>query len=451
MKTTQLISRILFLISIFFSLQFAYAQPSQKFSYQAVIRNASNALVTNSNVGVKISILQGSVSGAVIYSEAHTATTNANGLVSLQIGGGTIITGNILNVNWGEFTHFLKVETDPTGGTNYTIVGTNEVLSIPIATMAMSSKDNQWDLWNGAHIRNNNSGTVSVENKLNVGHYTPAPLAQLDVFAGDGDVASFDGGNNAQLTLRENGTIRGQIGSHLATDIDFSISTPVSSSGSIHLAPQNTPHLTLVSGTGNIGVGTTTPTSKFDVFTSGANVAKFNGGTNMQIDFQEGGVTRGQIGSFLGGPNDISLSTPVASTGSIHLATQNTPNITLVSGTGNVGIGTTTPTTKMEINGFTKLGSDAPAIKTKLLTGVTPSIQDGQIDISHNLDSTKIVAVSVLVQPDFGNYIPPSFTVVSGFEYNFYVTPLYIRINTKAGNSSAILNKTIKILITYQE
>ena len=70
-----------------------FAQAPQKMSYQAVIRNSSNALVTSTPVGMKISVLQGSSTGSAVYVETQTPSTNANGLVSLEIGTGTAVTG----------------------------------------------------------------------------------------------------------------------------------------------------------------------------------------------------------------------------------------------------------------------------------------------------------------------------------------------------------------------
>jgi hypothetical protein len=102
-------------------------------SYQAVIRNASNALVTSTPVGMRISVLQGSPTGTAVYVETQTPSTNANGLVSLEIGTGTIITGTFAGINWATGPYFIKTETDPTGGTAYTIVGTNELMSVPYA------------------------------------------------------------------------------------------------------------------------------------------------------------------------------------------------------------------------------------------------------------------------------------------------------------------------------
>ena len=98
-------------------------------SYQAVIRNSSNQLVTSQIVGMKISILQGSATGTPVYTETQTPTTNANGLVSIEIGGETGFDA----INWASGSYFMKTETDPDGGTNYTIAGTSQLLSVPFA------------------------------------------------------------------------------------------------------------------------------------------------------------------------------------------------------------------------------------------------------------------------------------------------------------------------------
>lgn len=128
--------RLLIMLFLLFLSSIIYAQVPQKMSYQAVIRNNSNVLVVNSPVGMQISILQTSVSGAIVYSETHTVVTNANGLVSLEIGNGAPILGSFSAINWANGPYFVKTETDPTGGTNYTISGTSQLLSVPYAQLA---------------------------------------------------------------------------------------------------------------------------------------------------------------------------------------------------------------------------------------------------------------------------------------------------------------------------
>lgn len=136
------------------------AQAPQKMSYQAVIRNNIQALVTNTQIGMRTSILQGDFTGPVVYSEVYNPnpTTNANGLVSLEIGSGTAVSGNFSAINWANGPYFIKIETDITGGTNYDIVSTKELLSVPYALHAANSVN----YTEGQGIKLNN-GTISLD------------------------------------------------------------------------------------------------------------------------------------------------------------------------------------------------------------------------------------------------------------------------------------------------
>lgn len=117
-----------------------FAQAPQKVSYQAVIRNSSSALITSTTVGMQISILQGSALGTPVYVETQTPTSNINGLVSLEIGTGITI-DNFSTIDWSNGSYFIKTETDPTGGTSYTITGTSELLSVPYALHAKTAEN----------------------------------------------------------------------------------------------------------------------------------------------------------------------------------------------------------------------------------------------------------------------------------------------------------------------
>ena len=117
-----------------------WAQAPQQFSYQAVIRNSSNALVSSTAIGMKISLLQGSAIGNAVYEETHTPTTNANGLVSIAIGGGTVVSGTFATINWANGPYFVKTETDAAGGTNYSLTTTSQLLSVPYALHAKTAE-----------------------------------------------------------------------------------------------------------------------------------------------------------------------------------------------------------------------------------------------------------------------------------------------------------------------
>jgi hypothetical protein len=108
------------------------AQVPGRISYQAVIRDNNNNLVNNRTVGIRVSILQGSETGGVVYSETHTTSTNANGLVSLELGTGA----GLGQINWSQGPYFIRTQTDPQGGSNYTISGTSRILAVPYALHA---------------------------------------------------------------------------------------------------------------------------------------------------------------------------------------------------------------------------------------------------------------------------------------------------------------------------
>lgn len=112
------------------------AQAPGKFNYQAVVRNAANQLVTGSPVGVRVAILKGSTTGSAVYLETHIPISNANGLVSMEVGSGTVVNGNFSTIDWSNGPYFIKSDFDPTGGTNYTISNTTQLLSVPYALHA---------------------------------------------------------------------------------------------------------------------------------------------------------------------------------------------------------------------------------------------------------------------------------------------------------------------------
>ena len=113
-----------------------WAQVPQQISYQSVIRDGNNKVLAASTVGIKISLLQGSATGTAVYVETHRKTTNANGLVSLEIGTGTVLSGSFASINWANGPYLIQTETDPTGGTNYSAPGVFALNSVPYALYA---------------------------------------------------------------------------------------------------------------------------------------------------------------------------------------------------------------------------------------------------------------------------------------------------------------------------
>ena len=116
------------------------AQAPQKFSYQAVVRDQNSALIINQKIGVKISVLQNSVQGTAVYEETHNVQSNENGLITLEIGTGKALVGSFSGIDWATGSYFVKNEIDPKGGENYTIVSTNQLISVPYAIHAKTAE-----------------------------------------------------------------------------------------------------------------------------------------------------------------------------------------------------------------------------------------------------------------------------------------------------------------------
>ena len=128
--------RILTLIVAICMAYSAFPQAPEQFSYQAVIRDAQGDLVSNQSVTVNISILEGNSTGTTVFEEEHSITTNDNGLATLVIGNGLNTFGDISSVSWGDNAYYLKIETDPDGGNNFSITATTQLLSVPYALYA---------------------------------------------------------------------------------------------------------------------------------------------------------------------------------------------------------------------------------------------------------------------------------------------------------------------------
>ncbi|WP_397446919.1 SGNH/GDSL hydrolase family protein [Polaribacter sp. R77954] len=128
--------KIITFITSFLISSISFGQSPEKMSYQPVLRDSDNVLVINQQVGMQISILQGA---DAVYVETQTPVTNNNGLVSLEIGNGSIVTGDFSDIDWSVGTYFIKTETDLTGGAKYTITGTSQILSVPYSLHAKTA------------------------------------------------------------------------------------------------------------------------------------------------------------------------------------------------------------------------------------------------------------------------------------------------------------------------
>ena len=128
------------LLTIYLLIHFtSAAQVPHKMNFQAVMRDATSSILSEQKIGIRISILKGGLDGLPVYTEVQTALTDINGLMSLQIGSGSPQLGQLASIDWGNGPFFLKTEIDLSGGIDYEIKGTSELLSVPFALYALNS------------------------------------------------------------------------------------------------------------------------------------------------------------------------------------------------------------------------------------------------------------------------------------------------------------------------
>jgi len=117
----------------------SFGQAPEGFKYQAVVRDAGNTILNNQAVGMRMTIQQGSIGGTTVYQETFAPTTNGYGLVNLEIGSGTVVSGDFTTIDWANGPYFIETAVDITGGTSYAVMGTSQLMSVPYALYAKTS------------------------------------------------------------------------------------------------------------------------------------------------------------------------------------------------------------------------------------------------------------------------------------------------------------------------
>ena len=157
-------------IYLYFFLFFSLATKAQNgFNYQSIFKDANGAVITNTSIVLRLSIIYNSSSGTIIYVETHSLTTPADGVVNLVIGSGTATTGNFSDVDWSKTVIYLKRELDASASGTYIDMGTSLLNGVPKANYSLATQ--------GISYRSN---TVSITN-LNVTNTITATA-----FVGDG-------------------------------------------------------------------------------------------------------------------------------------------------------------------------------------------------------------------------------------------------------------------------
>ncbi len=287
------------------------AQAPQRLSYQAVVRNAADALVTNAPVGMRVSILQGGSNGPAVYVETHSGTTNANGLLTLAVGGGTVVSGTFSTINWGANSYWLRTETDPNGGSSYTITGTSQLLSVPYALHAATAGGGGGSFTAGTGL--NWSG-----NTLNA--LTTAPIWNANALLNIPVSGGAPSVNNVLLfngSAWVPGTVSGGGGTTVDCITSFNTNYTIRGTGS---SGWECTDAVWITSTDRVGIGTTSPSSSFDLtIGTGGFLAEGSTTTNNIAG-------RLRVGGTTSTTYDLQVDGQAYMTSGLRVGTTSTPN-----------------------------------------------------------------------------------------------------------------------------
>jgi hypothetical protein len=133
-KLRNMKKHIFISILILFLAPALYSQAPQSIPYQAVVRNTDGSVMAEAAMTITFQIHDNAATGTVVYEENHTATTNAQGLISLNVGNGSVVVGNFSGINWGSGNKFLHVLMN--AGSGVVDLGTQQMMSVPYALFA---------------------------------------------------------------------------------------------------------------------------------------------------------------------------------------------------------------------------------------------------------------------------------------------------------------------------
>ncbi len=324
----------------------ALAQAPDLINYQGIARNSAGAALNSQAIGLRLTIHQTSATGTTVYQETHNPTTNQFGLFTVQIGGGTVVSGTFGSISWGTDAYYLEVEMDENGGTAYSQMGTSQLVSVPYALYAKTSGSSTPGPTGPTGAASTVPGPTGPQGPAGANGATgpQGPTGPQGV-AGANGATGPQGPTGPQGVAGANGAT-GPAGPTGATGplVSGTSGQTLRHNGTTWVANSNV----FNNGT-NVGIGTTAPAEEFHVSTGRIMIDGTDGNDNNRIIFKENGSNKqfdiqGHAGYLEIGERTVSNDLFRIDAGAGANA------LRIVSG-GNVGIGTASPSKKLDVNG----------------------------------------------------------------------------------------------------
>jgi hypothetical protein len=395
-----------FALSVVFFLAFVVltAQIPAGFSYQAVVRNNAGEIIGNKAVKFKFSIIRGTESSTPVYIETQSVTTNNFGLANVIIGKGTPLQSVFSSIEWDQASHFLRVELDASGGSDFVLLGTIELMSVPYAFHAQTVEN---DLVNDADADSTNEiqelsldgnvlslspdgGSVELPSSGTGAFVSGNGITRNTVLTDDfvfgssslDDITGSDD-NKRMFFNKSKGAFRA--GEPYGTDWDdanvgntsAAFGNRTKASG---LESFTSGHVTNASGLYSTSMGAGTHASGMaSTALGGATTAYGDEATSVgykTLAWAKASLAAGQFNVGLGSPNAWVLTDPVFEIG-IGTSETDKANAVTVLKNGNVGIGPVNPVAKLEVAGQVKITGGNPGAG-KVLTSDTGGLASWQ-------------------------------------------------------------------------
>ncbi|HOB85364.1 MAG TPA: hypothetical protein PK521_14440 [Bacteroidales bacterium] len=346
------------------------AQPPQLMSYQSVVRSASGELITKQSIGVRTTILRGSIIQIIVYQETYSPnpSTNENGLLTLQIGSGTASTGDFSKIDWSNGPYFLRTEIDPKGGTSYSISGQSQILSVPYALYAEKTGSETDPVWTGV------SGNYYTKTNLQTSGQSSVHWNNLTNV--DADVADLADGSLSGTKIGT-GIAAGSITTGILPLDRLSgiTTTQLSATAGITAGQINSMAAAKIIGIGDMRIprGNGTGLESGSIIDDGTNIGMGVYSPEAKLHVKNYSGPQLKIGST--NQPDLEWYINIDPLSNFSMLNENRGDpftiLYIDRDDRNIGIGTSTPTTELEVNGQIKINGGTPAAGKVLTSDAT--------------------------------------------------------------------------------